>query len=131
LQGVRQPLFLIPIAFGGLLANIPLAHMTGPHGMLGVIYNMGIANEFFPLLIFMGVGAMTDFGPLLANPKTALLGGAAQFGILVRLLELLCWALTSKMLVANSSNSLVGAGWGPNQSKFFSIWQNQDLSSQD
>ncbi len=76
-----EPLLLLPIAFGGLLANIPLAHMTGPHGMLGVIYNMGIANEFFPLLIFMGVGAMTDFGPLLANPKTALLGGAAQFGI--------------------------------------------------
>ncbi len=76
-----EPLLLIPIAFGGLLANIPLAHMAGPEGMLGVIYNMGIANEFFPLLIFMGVGAMTDFAPLLANPKTALLGGAAQFGI--------------------------------------------------
>ncbi len=76
-----EPLLLLPIAFGGLLANIPMAHMTGPHGMLGIIYNMGIANEFFPLIIFMGVGAMTDFGPLLANPKTALLGGAAQFGI--------------------------------------------------
>ena len=76
-----EPLLLIPIAFGGLLANIPLAHIGGDHGMLGVIYNMGIANEFFPLLIFMGVGAMTDFGPLLANPKTAILGGAAQFGI--------------------------------------------------
>jgi len=76
-----EPLLLMPIAFGGLLANIPIANMTGPHGMLGIIYNMGIANEFFPLLIFMGVGAMTDFGPLLSNPKTALLGGAAQFGI--------------------------------------------------
>jgi oxaloacetate decarboxylase beta subunit len=76
-----EPLLLIPIAFGGLLANIPLAGMGGEHGMLGIIYNMGIANEFFPLLIFMGVGAMTDFGPLLANPKTAMLGGAAQFGI--------------------------------------------------
>ena len=76
-----EPLLLLPIAFGGLLANIPIANMTGEHGMLGIIYNMGIANEFFPLLIFMGVGAMTDFGPLLANPKTALLGGAAQFGI--------------------------------------------------
>jgi len=76
-----EPLLLIPIAFGGLLANIPLAGMGGEHGMLGIIYNMGIANEFFPLLIFMGVGAMTDFTPLLANPKTALLGGAAQFGI--------------------------------------------------
>ncbi|CAA6814591.1 MAG: Oxaloacetate decarboxylase beta chain (EC [uncultured Sulfurovum sp.] len=76
-----EPLLLIPIAFGGLLANIPLAGMGGEDGMLGIIYNMGIANEFFPLLIFMGVGAMTDFGPLLANPKTAILGGAAQFGI--------------------------------------------------
>ncbi|KIM06433.1 MAG: glutaconyl-CoA decarboxylase subunit beta [Sulfurovum sp. PC08-66] len=76
-----EPLLLLPIAFGGLLANIPIANMTGDHGMLGIIYNMGIANEFFPLIIFMGVGAMTDFGPLLSNPKTALLGGAAQFGI--------------------------------------------------
>lgn len=76
-----EPLLLIPIGFGGLLANIPIANMASDHGMLGIIYNMGIANEFFPLLIFMGVGAMTDFGPLLSNPKTALLGGAAQFGI--------------------------------------------------
>jgi sodium ion-translocating decarboxylase beta subunit len=76
-----EPLLLLPIAFGGLLANIPIANLTGDHGMLGIIYNMGVANEFFPLLIFMGVGAMTDFGPLLANPKTALLGAAAQFGI--------------------------------------------------
>jgi oxaloacetate decarboxylase beta subunit len=76
-----EPLLLLPIAFGGILANIPLAGIGGEDGMLGIIYNMGIANGFFPLLIFMGVGAMTDFGPLLANPKTALLGGAAQFGI--------------------------------------------------
>jgi oxaloacetate decarboxylase beta subunit len=76
-----EPLLLLPIAFGGLLANIPIADMTGEHGFLGIIYNMGIANEFFPLLIFMGVGAMTDFGPLLSHPKTALLGAAAQFGI--------------------------------------------------
>ncbi len=76
-----EPLLLLPIGFGGLLANIPVANMTGPEGFLGIIYNMGIANEFFPLLIFMGVGAMTDFGPLLSNPKTALLGAAAQFGI--------------------------------------------------
>ena len=76
-----EPLLLIPIGFGGILANIPIADMAGPSGMLGIIYNMGIGNGFFPLLIFMGVGAMTDFGPLLSNPKTALLGGAAQFGI--------------------------------------------------
>ncbi|WP_200763684.1 sodium ion-translocating decarboxylase subunit beta [Nitrosophilus alvini] len=76
-----EPLLLIPIGFGGLLANIPIADIAGPHGFLGVLYNAGIANELFPLIIFMGVGAMTDFGPLLANPKVALLGGAAQFGI--------------------------------------------------
>ncbi|MDR0746729.1 MAG: sodium ion-translocating decarboxylase subunit beta [Helicobacteraceae bacterium] len=77
-----EPLLLIPIAFGGLLANVPIAEIAGPNGLLGILYNMGIANNgIFPLLIFMGVGAMTDFGPLLANPKTALLGGAAQFGI--------------------------------------------------
>ncbi|PHR55625.1 MAG: glutaconyl-CoA decarboxylase subunit beta [Arcobacter sp.] len=76
-----EPLLLLPIAFGGLLANIPVANIAGPHGFLGVIYEMGLANEMFPILIFMGVGAMTDFGPLLSNPKTALLGGAAQFGI--------------------------------------------------
>jgi oxaloacetate decarboxylase beta subunit len=76
-----EPLLLIPIAFGGLLANIPIADIAGPEGFLGILFNMGISTGLFPLIIFMGVGAMTDFGPLLANPKTALLGGAAQFGI--------------------------------------------------
>ncbi|MBE0491840.1 MAG: sodium ion-translocating decarboxylase subunit beta [Sulfurospirillum sp.] len=76
-----EPLLLIPIAFGGLLANIPIADIAGPHGFLGILFDIGISNGLFPLIIFMGVGAMTDFGPLLANPKTALLGGAAQFGI--------------------------------------------------
>ncbi|MDD3817313.1 MAG: sodium ion-translocating decarboxylase subunit beta [Thiovulaceae bacterium] len=76
-----EPLLLLPIAFGGLLANIPIAGIAGPDGFLGIIYEMGLANQLFPILIFMGVGAMTDFGPLLSNPKTALLGGAAQFGI--------------------------------------------------
>ena len=76
-----EPLLLIPIAFGGFLANIPVADIAGPEGFLGILFNMGISTGLFPLLIFMGVGAMTDFGPLIANPKTALLGGAAQFGI--------------------------------------------------
>ena len=76
-----EPLLLIPIAFGGFLSNIPIAEIAGPNGFLGILYEMGIASGLFPLLIFMGVGAMTDFGPLLANPKTAFLGGAAQFGI--------------------------------------------------
>lgn len=76
-----EPLLLIPIAFGGLLANIPIANIAGEGGFLHIIYTMGIQSGLFPLFIFMGVGAMTDFGPLIANPKTALLGGAAQFGI--------------------------------------------------
>ncbi len=80
-----EPLLLIPMGFGGLLANIPIADIAGPDGFLGIIYNAGIANGLFPLIIFMGVGAMTDFGPLIANPKTAILGGAAQFGIFTTL----------------------------------------------
>ncbi len=76
-----EPLLLLPIGFGGLLANIPLANIIGDGGFIGELFKAGIENELFPILIFMGVGAMTDFGPLLANPKTALLGAAAQFGI--------------------------------------------------
>ena len=87
-----EPLLLVPIAFGGLLANIPFAGLTDsgdastPAGLLNVLYQMGIANTLFPLLIFMGVGAMTDFSPVIANPKTFLLGAAAQFGIFGTLL---------------------------------------------
>ena len=76
-----EPLLLLPIGFGGLLANVPVAGISEPDGFLGIIYDLGVSNGLFPLLIFMGVGAMTDFGPLLANPKTALLGAGAQFGI--------------------------------------------------
>ena len=76
-----EPLILIPIGFGTIFANIPFAGMAEAGGFLDIIYNAGIGNTFFPLLVFMGVGAMTDFGPLIANPKTAILGAAAQFGI--------------------------------------------------
>ena len=81
-----EPLLLVPIGFGGLMANIPVADIAGPDGFLGIIYHAGIANGLFPLLIFLGVGSMTDFGPLLAHPKTALLGAAAQFGIFTTLI---------------------------------------------
>lgn len=81
-----EPLLLIPIGFGTILVNIPGAAMgDAPHGMLYIIYSAGVGNEFFPMLIFMGIGAMTDFGPLIANPKMALLGGAAQLGIFATL----------------------------------------------
>ena len=88
-----EPLLLLPIGVGAILVNIPGAgmmaapvydaagHMTSPGGLQYYIYHAGIETGLFPLLIFMGVGAMTDFGPMLANPKTLLLGAAAQFGI--------------------------------------------------
>jgi oxaloacetate decarboxylase beta subunit len=81
-----EPLLLVPIGFGGVLANIPGAHMADPGGILYLFYEVGIASGAFPLIIFMGVGAMTDFGPLLANPKTLFLGAAAQFGIFATLM---------------------------------------------
>lgn len=81
-----EPLLLIPIGFGAILANIPIAGIAGPNGFLGLIYSAGVETGLFPLFIFMGVGAMTDFGPLIANPKTALLGAAAQGGIFFALI---------------------------------------------
>lgn len=80
-----EPLLLLPIGFGAILANIPLAGFTESGGILYFIYAVGIDTGVFPLLIFMGVGALTDFGPLLANPKMLFLGGAAQFGIFATL----------------------------------------------
>nr|WP_321265850.1 sodium ion-translocating decarboxylase subunit beta [uncultured Sulfurimonas sp.] len=111
-----EPLLLLPIAFGGLLANIPVAGIAGEHGFLGVIYNMGLSNEMFPIIIFMGVGAMTDFGPLLSNPKTALLGGAAQFGIfgtLVGAVALSQMGFVDFTLQQASAISIIGGADGP------------------
>jgi oxaloacetate decarboxylase beta subunit len=81
-----EPLLLIPIGYGAILANVPLAGIAEPGGILYYIYEVGIMTGVFPLIIFMGVGALTDFGPMIANPKTILLGGAAQFGIFTTLL---------------------------------------------
>lgn len=81
-----EPLLLLPIGFGGLLANMPGIDMADGEGILKLIYDVGLPTSVFPLLIFMGVGAMTDFGPMLANPRTLLLGAAAQIGIFGTLL---------------------------------------------
>ena len=81
-----EPLLLLPIGFGALLSNIPGANLAIDGGILHLFYVIGIESGAFPLIIFMGVGALTDFGPLLANPKTLLLGAAAQFGIFATLL---------------------------------------------
>ncbi len=102
-----EPLLLVPIAFGGLIANFPC-----DHGFQQFVYKVGIdpAIGIFPLIIFMGVGAMTDFGPLIANPKTALLGGAAQFGIFGALFLALFLGFT---LPEAGSIGIIGGADGP------------------
>jgi oxaloacetate decarboxylase beta subunit len=76
-----EPVLLLPIGFGCILANIPMTGMTDGEGLFGLLYRAGISTELFPLLIFIGVGAMIDFSPLLSQPKMVLLGAAGQFGI--------------------------------------------------
>ena len=87
-----EPVLLLPIGFGAILANLPLTGITNAAegGFLGVLYQAGIKTELFPLLIFIGIGALTDFGPLLENPKMAFLGAAGQVGIFVTLLLASC-----------------------------------------
>ena len=111
-----EPLLLVPIGFGGILANIPGVDIASGAGVLAQFYDMGIGTGVFPLVIFMGVGAMTDFGPLLANPKTLFLGAAAQFGIFATLLGAL--ALSSigifDFTVAEASAiGIIGGADGP------------------
>ncbi len=112
-----EPLLLLPIAFGGLLANIPLANIIGHEGFIGTLFDAGIKNELFPLIIFMGVGAMTDFGPLIANPKTALLGAAAQFGIFGSLVGAVALSQYTPLfdftLKQASAISIIGGADGP------------------
>jgi oxaloacetate decarboxylase beta subunit len=81
-----EPLLFVTIGFGGLLSNIPGVEIATGSGLLHLAYEVGIETGAFPLIIFMGVGALTDFGPLLANPRTLFLGAAAQFGIFATLL---------------------------------------------
>ena len=110
-----EPLLLIPIGFGGILANIPVAGLAEPGGLLYLIYEAGLTTGVFPLLIFMGVGAMTDFGPLLANPRTLLLGAAAQFGIFAALLGALAlnYLGLDFSLADAASIGIIGGADGP------------------
>lgn len=111
-----EPLLLLPIGFGGILANIPLAGIAGPEGILGILYELGISNGLFPLLIFMGVGAMTDFGPLLARPSLAILGAAAQFGIFFTLIGaiMMNWLPGIEFSLADASAiAIIGGADGP------------------
>lgn len=113
-----EPLLLLPIGFGGILANIPAAGIADSGGFLHYVYSFGIVPPgLFPLLIFMGVGAMTDFGPLIANPKTALLGAAAQFGIFFSLIGALWLSSTFEIIDFSIQDAaaigIIGGADGP------------------
>ncbi|MPS32209.1 MULTISPECIES: sodium ion-translocating decarboxylase subunit beta [unclassified Salinivibrio] len=111
-----EPLLLLPIGFGAILANIPNAGFNEPGGLLYYVYHVGIDTGVFPLLIFMGVGAMTDFGALIANPRTLLLGAAAQFGIFATLFGAIFLNLVPGMafsLQDAASIAIIGGADGP------------------
>ncbi len=107
-----EPTLLLPMGLGAILVNLPLASegIVGPHGSITTLYNAGIANELFPLLLFIGIGAMIDFGPLLSNPKLMIFGAAAQFGIFftMSLAALIGFGLNDAGSIA-----IIGAADGP------------------
>ena len=105
-----EPMLLLPIGAGAILANLPLSPLVGPDGLLSILYRVGVGNELFPLLIFIGIGAMTDFGPLLENPRLMLLGAAGQFGIFGTLMLALALGFT---LNQAASIGIIGAIDGP------------------
>jgi oxaloacetate decarboxylase beta subunit len=110
IQKGYEPLLLVPIGFGAIMVNIPLADMMGKEGFLRYFYDAGVLTEVFPLLIFIGIGAMTDFQPLLQNPKIILLGAAGQFGIFLTLLLALALGFDKLDAVAVA---VIGACDGP------------------
>ena len=105
-----EPLLLLPIGAGCMLANLPLSPLMDEHGMLRILYGMGVENELYPLFIFIGIGALTDFGPLLENPKFVLLGAAGQFGIFLTLILALLMGFTPPEA---ASIGIIGAIDGP------------------
>ena len=116
-----EPTLLLPMGFGAILVNIPFADAITEHGAITTLYNAGIANELFPLLLFIGIGAMIDFGPLLSNPKLMIFGAAAQFGIFFT------FCLASMFFDINDAASIaiIGAADGPT-----AISVSQKLNSQ-
>lgn len=111
-----EPLLLVPIGFGAILSNAPLAGIGGPDGLIGQIYRVGVESGAFPLLIFMGVGALTDFGALIARPSTLLLGAAAQFGIFATLIGALAlnWIPGFDFSLADAASiAIIGGADGP------------------
>jgi oxaloacetate decarboxylase beta subunit len=104
-----EPTLLLPMGFGAILVNIPFSGAVGEHGALEILYNAGIANELLPLILFIGIGAMIDFGPLLSNPKLMIFGAASQFGIFFTL----CMASMFFDIKDAASIAIIGAADGP------------------
>ena len=105
-----EPTLLLPMGFGAILVNLPFSGVIGHEGALTTLYNAGIANELFPLILFIGIGAMIDFGPLLSNPKLMLFGAAAQFGIFFTL----CLASVFFPNINDAASiAIIGAADGP------------------
>ncbi len=106
-----EPLLLLPIGFGCILANLPLSGLTdGPNGLFYLFYRYGVETELLPILIFLGMGALTDFGPLIANPWTILMGAAAQLGIFIAFLFALLLGFNLKEA---ASIGIIGGAMGP------------------
>ena len=117
-----EPTLLLPMGFGAILVNLPFSGVIGSEGALTTLYNAGIANELFPLILFIGIGAMIDFGPLLSNPKLMLFGAAAQFGIFFTL----CLASVFFPNINDAASiAIIGAADGPT-----AIVVSQQLASQ-
>lgn len=104
-----EPTLLLPMGFGAILVNIPFSGAVGEHGALEILYNAGIANELLPLILFIGIGAMIDFGPLLSNPKLMIFGAASQFGIFFTL----CMASMFFDIKDAAAIAVIGAADGP------------------
>ena len=104
-----EPTLLLPLGFGTILVNLPLSGAIGEHGPLTTLFDAGIANELFPLILFIGIGAMIDFGPVLSNPKLMIFGAAAQFGIFFTF----CLASIFFELPEAASIGIIGAADGP------------------
>jgi oxaloacetate decarboxylase beta subunit len=105
-----EPLLLVPIGFSIFLVNMPIAPLTGPGELINLFFKYGLETEIIPCLIFLGIGALTDFGPMIANPKTLLLGASAQLGVYVAFFGSIMFGFTTKEA---ASIGIIGGADGP------------------
>ena len=124
-----EPTLLLPMGFGTILVNLPLAELVGvisEEGAIRILYDAGIANELFPLLLFIGIGAMIDFGPLLSNPKLMIFGAAAQFGIFFTLAMA---TLLGFPIKEAASIAVIGAADGPTSIYVANVLKSENIGA--